>query len=76
MLRLDADMVQEQHMLSKEQAITEELISLGALTSEQLETVHQARRQVEAEQERRWGRLTEKSGASGDVISSMLAPQV
>lgn len=73
MLRLDAHMVEEQYTLSKEEAITEELISLGALTPAQLQAVYQARRRQEAEQERRWGGVADKCGALGDVVSSMLA---
>ena len=39
MLRLDPVMVDEQYEISKERVITDELISLGALTPEQLDVV-------------------------------------
>jgi len=74
MLRLDADMVQEQYLLSKETAITDELISLGALTQNQLETVYRERRQEQEEQERKWGGVASKRGAMGDAVSTLLAP--
>ncbi len=74
MLRLDADMVHEQHLLSKETAITDELISLGALTPTQLEAVYTARRREAEEQERKWGGVACKRGAMGDAVSTLLAP--
>ena len=40
MLRLDSVMVDEEYKILKEQKITDELISLNALTQEQLDFVH------------------------------------
>jgi len=46
MLRLDPVMVDEQYKISKERVITDELISLGALTPEQLDVVLRCVRRV------------------------------
>jgi hypothetical protein len=40
MLRLDSVMVDEEYKILKERKITDELISLSALTQEQLDFVH------------------------------------
>jgi hypothetical protein len=47
MLRLDSVMVNEEYKILKERKITDELISLNALTQEQLDFVHRWERESE-----------------------------
>ena len=72
MLRLDVALVQEEYTLAKEKAITDELITMGAFTADQLKVVLSARREEELALEHKWGKTAEKHGAMGDVVSNLL----
>lgn len=72
MLRLDPAMVEDEYTLAKEKAITDELITMGAFTEDQIKVVLSAQQEEELEHERKWGKVTDKRGAMGDVVSKVL----
>ena len=72
MLRLDPAIIDAEHKFSKEKAVDDELISIGALTDEQLQMVLSTHSKVRSEHELKWGKKQDKFGAHGDVLSTFL----